>query len=393
MTREAHDISPLITNDHQRNLGRKYNEIFRKYHDRYNDTTEKHGKHRSRSKGNNKTSSPSNDDSSRNSRNRSQSEPVVFPRITQPASPGTNNSYFQNTPIRLRIFNDLAGEKKISTSLPQASPSKGFQHKGGGVPLSHDSLLWNSSQIYERLRKGKRRTPVSQGASDDTKGATRRGNGNRYSRYKKDLILKHKDDTASGEIIQTSFNIREKIEQFREWHEKECKNKLDHLKQNNHKDVERLPAIDRETKGKLVHKNTREENNESRTTNKRISTGTKLPQDGKTESKDSALGSPQPSESVNRAFKQKAKQPHDKRTNNAVRKSSAKSWKTWRGVNDSYAYDDVYSYIKDNDLMTKDKETWIHSWLDQALQVQEKGLTEDVDSDSSLTDEADDLFP
>ena len=42
---------------------------------------------------------------------------------------------------------------------------------------------------------------------------------------------------------------------------------------------------------------------------------------------------------------------------------SAKTWKTWRDINTSYAYVDVKEYIEDNELMDEEKEEWIKDWI------------------------------
>ena len=46
-----------------------------------------------------------------------------------------------------------------------------------------------------------------------------------------------------------------------------------------------------------------------------------------------------------------------------MRVFSAKTWRTWRSVNESYAYKDVSQYIEDNDLMTDEKATRIQDWV------------------------------
>lgn len=51
----------------------------------------------------------------------------------------------------------------------------------------------------------------------------------------------------------------------------------------------------------------------------------------------------------------------------AIRESisagTTKTWRTWRDVNDSYAYNDVAKYIEENDLMNKEKEDYITRWV------------------------------
>ena len=46
-----------------------------------------------------------------------------------------------------------------------------------------------------------------------------------------------------------------------------------------------------------------------------------------------------------------------------MRVFSAKTWRTWRSVNESYAYKDVSQYIEDNDLMTDEKASRIQDWM------------------------------
>ncbi|CAH1775174.1 unnamed protein product [Owenia fusiformis] len=45
------------------------------------------------------------------------------------------------------------------------------------------------------------------------------------------------------------------------------------------------------------------------------------------------------------------------------RVKTAETWKTWRDVNDSYAYDNVEQYIKDNELMPEERAKRIKQWI------------------------------
>lgn len=47
-----------------------------------------------------------------------------------------------------------------------------------------------------------------------------------------------------------------------------------------------------------------------------------------------------------------------------IREFSAKTWKTWRNVNESDAYMDVKQYIEDNDLMSAEKSSRIYEWME-----------------------------
>ena len=43
------------------------------------------------------------------------------------------------------------------------------------------------------------------------------------------------------------------------------------------------------------------------------------------------------------------------------------TWKTWRNVNESYAYCDVNKYIEDNELLPEEKEKRIYEWIDDVF--------------------------
>lgn len=45
------------------------------------------------------------------------------------------------------------------------------------------------------------------------------------------------------------------------------------------------------------------------------------------------------------------------------RQPSAKTWKSWRNADDSYAYSDVQAYIDENELMSADKRAHIVRWI------------------------------
>ncbi|XP_050403621.1 uncharacterized protein LOC126819534 [Patella vulgata] len=139
------------------------------------------------------------------------------------------------------------------------------------------------------------------------------------------------------------FSIRRKIEQFKRWHEEQYLQKLQKLKQETEikidipkprasldKDVPKLKMSDKE--GPLLPK----------TENDNLNSGDEV---------DSGNGSAFNLSSIMKST--------------TSRHKSAKTWKTWRDVNDSYAYTDVTKYIEDNELMTPEKETWIKEWADE----------------------------
>ena len=51
------------------------------------------------------------------------------------------------------------------------------------------------------------------------------------------------------------------------------------------------------------------------------------------------------------------------------RQVSAKTWKTWRNVDESDAYDNVEKYIEENELMSPEKSARISRWIEQVQQT------------------------
>lgn len=142
-----------------------------------------------------------------------------------------------------------------------------------------------------------------------------------------------------------SFSIRKKIEQFRKWHEEQYREKIKKLKQevDHQYDIEQNKLI-RQVAG--LRETPTSKNDKSVTIDH---------------------------EMVDRGSSPKSheKMDEDKEAINALsvttdtkpRTESARTWKTWRHVNDSYAYNDVKKYIKDNELMDPEKEMWIKKWI------------------------------
>lgn len=133
---------------------------------------------------------------------------------------------------------------------------------------------------------------------------------------------------------QEPLTIRKKIEQFKKWHESQSKEKGQGLKL-----VDSESASGEETVKKA-------ENSETESAQ---SPGEIVPQGAETRQNNRDTGTRLPE------------------VNSTARPKSARSWitwKTWRGVNESYAYNDVKKYIEDNELMTDEKEDWIQKWVD-----------------------------
>lgn len=142
-----------------------------------------------------------------------------------------------------------------------------------------------------------------------------------------------------------SFSIRKKIEQFRRWHEEQYKDKIKKLKQEvdhqfekEHSKITRQVGAQRETP----------------TSKNEMS----IPGDVE---KNELV----PSEKSHEKMDEDKATPNLSHTNDTSkpRTESARTWHTWRQVNDSYAYNDVQRYIKDNELMDDEKSMWIKKWI------------------------------
>lgn len=141
-----------------------------------------------------------------------------------------------------------------------------------------------------------------------------------------------------------SFSIRKKIEQFRRWHEEQYKEKIKKLKQEvdnqfeaEHNRISRQVGVFRETPTSKNEMSVTIENE-------------KVPSEQSHEKMDEDKHTPNPLSMTNDSTSK-------------PRSASARTWKTWRNVNDSYAYNDVHKYIKENELMDDEKSLWIKKWV------------------------------
>ena len=139
-----------------------------------------------------------------------------------------------------------------------------------------------------------------------------------------------KPKTLEPIVIEEPFSIRKKIEQFRKWHEEQAKSRLSKHSPENRESYKSKSEVKQESicsKKPLV--NLAEERLQA-----------KKEDPGRAES---------PPARVDLA--------------EIERISSAKTWRTFRDVNDSYAYSDVKLYIRENKLLPPDKESWILNWV------------------------------
>jgi hypothetical protein len=144
------------------------------------------------------------------------------------------------------------------------------------------------------------------------------------------------------------FSIRKKIEQFRRWHEEQYKEKIKKLKQE--------VDIQYEAEKKLGKSVVGQESDLEQTTNHRD------------DRDDASSADDKDNENHNEASEDGG--------GDKPRPLSSRTWNTWRDVNDSYAYTDVKKYIKENELMTSEKETWIRNWIievNKALEAEISG--------------------
>lgn len=144
-----------------------------------------------------------------------------------------------------------------------------------------------------------------------------------------------------------NFSIRKKIEQFRKWHEKEIVNQKWHEKEIINKKIDSIrKEVDEQYDA------------DKRKITKPMADMNELP----------TVFSPSNHGRNDKSHGKSA--PDDLPTTQdssggaeVERSHSEQTWKTWRDVNDSYAYTDVKKYIRDNELMGSEKEEWIKKWV------------------------------
>ena len=200
--------------------------------------------------------------------------------------------------------------------------------------------------------------------------------------YARETLLRQSLSKDSGQRSNEECTIREKIDQFKNWHEHQYPKKLEVLKEkivDEEKNSQTKRGVKHQTSGEGG-----EERVKRRTKKGELSPQKSSPhQENKPtilrqtaldeiEQTDKKVSSPEqlvegdivPECTAQEAEVTVAKEStggSDEQT--TARKQSAKSWKTWRNVNESYAYDDVKKYIAENELMDKEKLKWIKGWV------------------------------
>ena len=264
-----------------------------------------------------------------------------------------------------------------------------LRHSGHAVPsrymLYRKLGLSNKNGVYsanENTSDKMRSRIVSQATSRGKQAKVQSSND-----YKKQEVTKRSPFSMNGQELENSRAVRKKIEEFRHWHEGQYQQKLEALKARAAKEKngkikaaealalasiykdkvtpldEIVPTNDTD-EGNVIHVDKAKELNHvsaagpavdslPRLTSRGVLDTMRLDQsttDIDRESRDAT--SP-------RTDSPPAPIPSELRE----RIHSANTWRTWRDVNQSDAYNDVKTYIKDNDLMEGDKEKHITDWV------------------------------
>ena len=204
----------------------------------------------------------------------------------------------------------------------------------------------NSSPLLEKRPKGRHGRTKNHGNDEngyDKTAPDLQIQSNQMGLYQRAERRHHERSKGAG---GESFSIRKKIEQFRRWHEEQYREKIKKLKQEvdhqfdveHHKLARQVAGVRETPTSKNDHSVTIDHDQENDRTSSPKS------QEKMDEGKDPVNGL-------------------SATTDTKPRTESARTWKTWRQVNESYAYNDVKKYIKDNELMDPEKEMWIKKWI------------------------------
>lgn len=185
------------------------------------------------------------------------------------------------------------------------------------------------------------------------------------------------------------FSIRRKIEQFRKWHDEQYMEKLKKLRMEperdrrvaNHPELS-TPAAKQSSVEIIDFAKILEENmkNSGKSSDKK-QTREKTNSNGNFSKPTSKLV-------ASTTDKQFSFGSHLKKSKSKRCKSGG-TWRTWRDVNDSYAYDNVTKYIEENELMPPDRVDWIQSWLKDVETALDLAEATDENGNSKPTAEKD----
>ena len=301
-------------------------------------------------------------------------------QITSAQAPITDRrDYNQNQPVKrkeirtpyvshiggINRVSDVATPYVLHNHIANPDPNQIMRENsklsGNVLELRHDSELLRHEPTFSSLQK----FPTNNSPFLDKRPKGRHGrnkNGideNDFDRNAPNLQIqsnqmglyqraeRRQKERSKGNSGGESFSIRKKIEQFRKWHEEQYREKIKKLKQevDHQYDIEQH-KVARQVAG-LRETPTSKNDHSVNIEHEHINVD--------------RLSSP----------KSQEKMDEDREPINTMsassdvkpRTESARTWRTWRQVNDSYAYNDVKKYIKDNELMDPEKELWIKKWI------------------------------
>ena len=298
-------------------------------------------------------------------KDRSKSEPSLLPSLGQDKGSGGvrsfpgAHSYGGGKPtgkgrnkgragdVRLPRF-DLQHDRveaPVASNTPPGRPSekrKCHEGKTSGFDWKkpRDNLM---ESVVERAKREKKR---------EQQAAEKRGK----QRPGQQKQQQQQTTVKLREMPAMPFSIRKKIEQYRLWHEEQYTKKLDELKQEAQADkaavthkLDNAPV----TELTAAHHDLDESRPGEMTLETLARVDARAQKHEQTDSKGSLKASRRRTESPSAPVPRELKE----------RVHTAKTWRTWRDPNTSYAYYDVKAYIKENELMPKEKESRIRKWL------------------------------
>ena len=170
----------------------------------------------------------------------------------------------------------------------------------------------------------------------------------------------------------TQFSIRKKIDQYRNWHEEQYRQKIRDFKTDEEKEKQaeilKIAALKNKSAKKQVAVKMSHRSNSSDHVLPRLPVKPEHNVPSALPEVDEDIVSQQEivlnTESPGKENELKSSDVQAE-IKSSERVSSSKTWRTWRDVNDSYAYTDVKQYIKENELMDEEKEKYINEWIDQ----------------------------
>lgn len=219
---------------------------------------------------------------------------------------------------------------KLSGNVVEVKPDE-LRHERTFSSLQ--KLPSSSSPIVDKRPKGRHGRPKNFSFNDHD--YERNGDIKELTIQSNQMGLYRRSERRPKEVTKgrtdESFSIRKKIEQFRKWHEEQYREKIKKLKQEvdhqfeaEHSKMNRQVGNVRETPtSKTQSINVDSDKNEKAPSEKATSSD-RMEEDKVTPNNSTGNDTSKP------------------------RNESARTWRTWRNVNESYAYNDVNKYIQED---------------------------------------------